>query len=162
MKKLKKQDLERIERTELTYQALGGEFNTSAALGKKLGFPQSRVQKYLSAMEAVGRVFRVTRKCSQVNWFKTQQEADEFRKAALRAVKQAKTAPLPPTVMLKAASFSKGAQIVVPAHVKPQECPPFKGLGFADEPSKVVGGWATMGVGRYLADEDRRLARKAA
>jgi hypothetical protein len=67
-------------------------------------------------------------------------------------------------VKVKNTKFEPGAQTVIPKGVKVQKCPSFNGLGFQAS-DKVIGGFASMGVGRYLADESealRRLARKAA
>lgn len=67
----------------------------------------------------------------------------------------------PPKVTTR---FAKDAETVIPAGVKVQQCPNFNELGF-QAPERVIGGFASMGVGRYLADESealRRLARKAA
>ena len=131
---------------------------TTEGLANKLGLAWTTVQKAMAFLSSTDQVKKAKIGHKTVWYFLTQEAADSFK------VKKAKRADIPPAVSVvkTKTSFEKGAQIVIPPHVKPQECPPFKGLGFADEPGKVCGGFATMGVGRYLADEDRRLARKAA
>lgn len=110
-----------------------------------LGMEATSVRRSLMRLAQAGKIHAGTNKRGITNYFKTKEAAQAF----------ASTKPasaLPPTVEVKATvqRFVSEAVVVKPAHVKVQTCPAFQGLGFADEPGPVVGGFRTMGVGRYL------------
>jgi hypothetical protein len=119
-----------------------------------LGWSRETVDTAVDSLERAGKIHSVKWR-NATTYFPTLAAAKAFQFGT-------KPTPALPVAVKTKTSFDKRAQIVIPTGVKVQECPPFKGLGFADEPSKVVGGWATMGVGRYLPEEGRRLARRAA
>lgn len=102
-------------------------------------------------------------------YFPTKEAAEAFRQS-----KKKQKSPLPPSniktsanscvVVKTKTSFEKGAQIIVPPHVQKQECPPFRGLGFSETQPKERA-FSSLGIGRYMPDEDamlRRVARKGA
>jgi hypothetical protein len=148
----------KMERVEAAITESGW---TVRRLMAALGWSRETVDTAVDSLERAGKIHGVKWR-NATTYFPTKAAADAFRWGTKPA------SALPPTVAVAVktkTSFDKRAQIVIPKDVKVQECPPFKGLGFADEPKGVVGGFATLGVGKYLPNEDvalRRLARKAA
>jgi hypothetical protein len=120
-----------------------------------LGWSRETVDIAVDSLERAGKIHSVKWR-NATTYFPTLEAAKAFQFGTKP------TPALPPTVAVKTkTSFDKRAQIVIPTGVKVQECPPFKGLGFA-EPVSTSGDFSRIGIGRYLPAEDRRLARKAA
>lgn len=133
---------------------------TTEGISRKLGSQWTMVQKAMAYLAASGQVKKAKIGHKTVWYFLTQEAADAF------AAKKSKRAATPPNVEVvkTKTSFEKGAQIIVPQGVKVQECPPFRGLGFSETQPKERA-FSSLGVGRYLPDEDamlRRVARKGA
>jgi hypothetical protein len=135
--------------------------STMEQIAKRTGRTNDSARDHMMAMEKAGMVHRARVEYNVCFWFKDKAKAS----ACLQAHRESKkAAPLVHIAVKVATKFETGAQIVVPKGVKVQECPSFKGLGFREmEPSERP--FSSLGVGRYLPDEDvalRRLARKAA
>jgi hypothetical protein len=118
-----------------------------------LGWSRETVDTAVDSLERAGKIHSVKWR-NATTYFPTLAAAKAFQFGT-------KPTPALPVAVKTKTSFDKRAQIVIPASVKVQECPPFKGLGFA-EPVSTSGDFSRIGIGRYLPAEDRRLARKAA
>jgi hypothetical protein len=134
--------------------------DTVGDIAKRMRRTNDAVIDQLRQLEKMGLVFRARVHHNLCFWFKDEKKAQQ----RLKDYKEPEKAPLVHFVVKAPTKFEAGAQIVVPKGVKVQEGPAFKGLGFAEmEPSEKP--FSSLGVGRYLPDEDaalRRLARKAA
>jgi hypothetical protein len=134
--------------------------DTVGDIAKRMRRTNDAVIDQLRQLEKMGLVFRARVHHNLCYWFKDEKKAQQKLKDYVEPAK----APLVHIAVKTATKFETGAQIVVPKGVKVQECPSFKGLGFREmEPSERP--FSSLGVGRYLPDEDaalRRLARKAA
>lgn len=121
-----------------------------------VGMRRTSIEPIVAELEKEGKIYSATFR-NATTYFPTKEAAEAFKHGFKPS------SALPPTVEVKATTkrFIEGAQIVIPPHVQKQECPPFKGLGFA-EPVSTSGDFSRIGIGRYLPAEDRRLARKAA
>jgi DNA-binding MarR family transcriptional regulator len=134
--------------------------DTVGDIAKRMRRTNDAVIDQLRQLEKMGLVFRARVHHNLCYWFKDEEKAQQ----KLKDYKEPEKAPLVHFVVKAPTKFEAGAQIVVPKGVKVQECPSFKGLGFR-EIGPVSGAFSSLGIGRYLADEDealRRLARKAA
>lgn len=120
--------------------------STMEQIAKRMGRTNDHAREHVVWLERAGMVHRARVAYNVCYWFKDKAKAIKCLQAHQESKK---AAPLVHIAVKTATRFEPGAQIVVPAGVKVQECPQFRGLGFA-EPERVVGGWATLGVGKYL------------
>jgi hypothetical protein len=127
--------------------AMADEGSTMEQIAKAIDRTNDCAREHMRALEKAGAVHRARVAYNVCYWFKDKAKAIQ----CLQAHSEAKNAaPLVHIAVKVATKFDRDAQIVVPKGVKVQEGPAFKGLGFAEQAGPVVGGWATLGVGRYL------------
>lgn len=147
------------QRVDAVYEQAAAGLNTSAAIAKALKLRQEMVQGYLAEMDKAGRMFRATISVRECYWYTTKEAAQQKLKEHRERERHA-----PVSIKIKHVSFVGDAKTVRPKGVKVEQGPPFRGLGFSETQPKERA-FSSLGVGRYLPDEDamlRRVARKGA
>lgn len=135
------------QRAEHVLSAINDKGQTAKEIALVAGMLPESVRKPISRLCADGLVFKAKFSSMLVWYFRTEAAAKAFQCPTQIPKESGFT---PPKVQT---GFVRSAQVVRPAHVKVQKCPGFQGLGFAPEPAPVIGGFKTMGVGRYLETE---------
>lgn len=144
-----------------TLDAINEEGSTVDQIAKAMKRTNDNVRDQLLQLEKMGRLFRARVHNNVCFWFKDKAKAIK----CLNERSESKKAATLVHIAVKAATkFEADAQIVIPAGVKVQQCPQFRGLGFRDmEPEERA--FSRLGPGRYLESDDamlRRIARKGA
>lgn len=141
--------------------AIDDDGSTMDQVAKRMKRTNDHAREHMVALERAGLVHRARVAYNVCYWFKDKAKAIKCLQAHQDSKK---AAPLVHIAVKTATKFETDAQIVIPAGVKVQQCPQFKGLGFRDmEPEERA--FSRLGPGRYLESDEamlRRIARKGA
>jgi hypothetical protein len=139
-------NLDRGERNKRVLAAITDDGVTSEEVAKKIGMAWKTVRASIANLCEDGQVHRAKFSTKVVWYFRTKRAAEAFQRPLMV---ERPGVIVPPKVTTH---FKAAAQVFTPKHVKVQQCPGFNGLGFAANPEPVIGGFRTLGVGRYLEE----------
>ena len=135
------------ERSAIVLAAINDKGQMSKEIAAAAGMDSEAVRKPIARLCAEGLVFKAKFSSMLVWYFKTEAAAKAFTcPVRLRSNESGFT---PPKVQ---SGFERGAEVVQPAHVKKQKCPGYLGDPRFEVKGKVSGGFADMGIGRYVEE----------